>query len=406
VKRATPLVGRPGQSWSAGEIFALVRSGRAATRAEIARATGLATSTVLLRVQALLDHGYLVEEAHPHPGRGRTPKVLRVRADAGVVGTADLGPHHAVLGVVGLDGTLLGEQTRSLSIADGPSVVLPWLVQALRDLAAGVSGSSVPLLGLGVGVPGPVSATTGRMMSPSLMPGWNGLEVGAVLEDLAGVPAVVENDANLMAVGEHALLGPGVQHMMFVKLGSGIGCGVIVSGALYRGSRGAAGDVSHVRASGAPDITCSCGRNGCLEVVASSAAVVRQVREEGRDVASATEVLELLDRSEPTAARVLRRAGRATGEVLAGMVSFFNPEVLAIGGVLSQAEPFLATLQATLYDWCLPMTTDGLTISTSKAGTSAGIIGAGRLVLEHLLSSGAVDAVVSDGRAAAGQPTP
>ena len=383
-----------------------MRSGRAGTRAEIARATGLATSTVLLRVQALLDSGYLVEQVHPHPGRGRTPRALRVRADAGVVGTADLGPHHAVLGVVGLDGALLAEQTRALSIADGPTAVLPWLVRALRDLAVATSGPAVPLLGLGVGVPGPVSAATGRMMSPSLMPGWNGLDVGAALEELAGVPAVVENDANLMAVGEHALLGPGVQHMMFVKLGSGIGCGVIVSGTLYRGSRGAAGDVSHVRASGAPDITCSCGRNGCLEVVASSAAVVRQVREEGQDVASAAEVLELLDRSEPTAARVLRRAGRATGEVLAGMVSFFNPEVLAIGGVLSQAEPFLATLQATLYDWCLPMTTDGLTISTSKAGASAGIIGAGRLVLEHLLSAAAVDAALADGRAASGQPAP
>lgn len=395
----TSPAGRVGPaSWSPGEIFTLVRSGRAGTRAEIARVTGLATSTVLLRVEALLDHGYLVEEVHPSPGRGRAPRMLRVRADAGVVGTADLGPHHAVLGVVGLDGTLLAEQTSPLSIADGPSVVLPWLVRTLRDLAAGVLGPSGPLLGLGVGVPGPVGTTTRRMMSPSLMPGWNGLDVGDALADLVGVPVVVENDANLMAVGEHALLGPGVQHMMFVKLGSGIGCGVIVSGALYRGSRGAAGDVSHVRASGAPDITCSCGRNGCLEVVASSASVVRQVREEGMEVASAAEVLELLDRSDPTAARVLRRAGRATGEVLAGMVSFFNPEVLAIGGVLSQAEPFLATLQATLYDWCLPMTTEGLTIQTSKAGASAGIIGAGRLVLEHLLSSEVVDAAVSRGR--------
>ncbi|MHB1599228.1 MAG: ROK family protein [Acidimicrobiales bacterium] len=390
--------GRAGSpSWTAGEIFELVRSGAASSRADLARLTGLAGSTVLLRVEALLAQGYLVEGIARGSGRGRRPRMLSVRADAGFVAMADLGPHHVVLGIMGLDGTLLTERALPLRIGDGPGEVLPWLVGAVRELAGTLPSSTGNLLGLGVGLPGPVSTATGRMMTPSLMPGWNGCNVRAALEELSGVPVIVENDANMMAAGEHGLIGHGVKHMMFVKVGSGIGCGVIVSGSLYRGSRGAAGDISHVRVSGAPDVTCSCGRNGCLEVVASSAAVVRQMREEGADVSHAAEVLDLLDKSDPTAARVLRGAGRATGEVLAGLVSFFNPEVLAIGGVISQAEPFVATLQATLYDWCLPMTMDGLTITTSKAGTSAGILGAGRLLLQHLLSSSSVDAALARG---------
>lgn len=382
---------------SAGEIFSLIRSGQATTRADLARLTGLAGSTVSSRVDTLLRQGYLVESPGVTSGRGRRPRVLAVRTDGGVFGVADLGQHHAVLGVVELDGTLAHQTTVPLRIEDGPARVVPWVTDALRDLVADARGPSEALVGVALGVPGPVDTETQRLLSPARMPGWNGVNVRAMLEELTGLPALAENDANLMAVGEHSLLGGQIENLIFVKLGTGIGCGVIASGQLYRGGRGAAGDISHLRVAGAPDVTCSCGRSGCLEALASGAAIVRELADAGVHIDNPAEILDLIDRSEPAAARILRAAGRATGEVLAGLVSFFNPQVLVLGGVLSQAEPFVATLRSTLYDRCLPMTMDGLAVSTSKAGSSAGVLGAGRLLVEHVFRSETVDAAVAAG---------
>ncbi len=381
-------------SWTAGDIFELVRTGAATSRAELVRLTGLANSTVLLRIEALLAAGYLVEEVEQSFGRGRRPRVLSVRSN-GVVGMADLGSHHAVLGVMGMNGKLLIESTLPFRIEDGPSVALPWVVEEIRKLVSTLEVDHGQLLGIGLGLPGPVDSRRERVISPSRMPGWNKVNVKALLAELARVPTLVENDANLMAVGEHDLLAGGIRNLIFLKAGSGIGCGVVLSGSLYRGSHGVAGDVSHVRVNGAPDVTCSCGRRGCLEVVASGAAVVRRMRDEGIEISNSAEILDLLDRSDPIAARILREAGQATGEVLASLVSFVDPDVLSIGGVLSGAEPFVAALQATLYDRCLPLTIDGLTIMTSKAGPSAGILGAGRLLLDHILSRDEINAVIA-----------
>lgn len=380
---------------SAGELFSLIRSGQATTRADLARLTGLAGSTVSSRVDALLELGYLVERQGSGAGRGRRPRTLAVRTDRGVFGVADLGQHHAVVGVVELDGALAHQATLPLCIEDGPAKVVPWVAQAIRDVVADVRGASEALVGVAVGLPGPVDNATQRLVSPARMPGWNGVNVQAMLEELTGLLALVENDANLMAVGEHSLLGGDIEHLIFVKLGTGIGCGVIASGSLYRGERGAAGDISHLRVAGVPDVICSCGRSGCLEALASGAAIVRELRTAGVEIDSAAQILELIDRSEPTVARILRSAGRATGEVLAGLISFFNPQALVLGGVLSQAEPFVATLRATLYDRCLPMTMDDLVVTSSKAGSSAGVLGAGRLLLEHVFHSDTIDAAVS-----------
>lgn len=369
-----------------GDILNLVRLGVATSRSDLARITGLAASTVSLRVEGLLAHGYLEESSARASGRGRRPRVLRVRADSAMVGVADLGSHHAVVGVMDPRGRLVETATRTLRIDDGPSVVVPWVHDAIRELAAAGPGTDQRLQGIALGLPGPIEAGAGRVVSPSRMPGWNGVDVKTMLEDQAGVPVLVENDANLMAVGEYTLLDADVRHMIFLKAGSGMGCGVVASGELHRGARGAAGDISHVRVAGAPDITCSCGRIGCLEVVASGAALVRSLREQGFDITETAQVLHLVDSSDPAAARLLRAAGRATGEVLAAVVNFFNPQVLVIGGLLSHAEPFVAAIRSTLYDLCLPMATERLDISGTKAGVHAGVLGAGTLLLEHLFS--------------------
>jgi predicted NBD/HSP70 family sugar kinase len=389
--RDTSRASRP-PGGSPGEVLDLVRSGAASSRSDVVRLTGLAPSTVSARIDVLLASG-LLEEAGPGASRGgRRPRQLRVRGDAGLVGVADLGAHHASLGVLDLRGDLVAAEQRPMRIADGPLVVLPWLHEQLSRLCGEHGGQ--PLRGIAIGVPGPVEFATGRVVSPSRMPGWNGVDVPAVLAPFTDVPVLVENDANLMALGEHAVLGPTIEHLVFLKAGSGIGCGVVASSRLHRGARGAAGDISHIRVAGAEHIACNCGRSGCLDAVASGAALVRRMREEGVDIDGPEQLIELAGNADPRAARLLREAGHATGEVLASVVNFFNPEALVIGGQLSRAEPFVASLQSALYELCLPMATQDLIITVTKTGVHAGVLGAGRLILEHLFDPRRVDSTL------------
>ncbi|TQS41217.1 ROK family protein [Cryptosporangium phraense] len=368
----------------------LVRSGQASSRSDIARITHVSASTAATRVEALIDIGLLHETGAGRSRGGRRPRRLELRTDAGVVAAADLGANHATLALFDFGGALLEERSLPMDIADGPERVLGWVVEQVRALR---TASDAPLAGLTVGVPGPVDFRAGRVVSPSRMPGWNGADVPALTKALVDVPVLVENDANLMALGEFSAAPDGCEHLVFLKAGSGIGCGVIASGALHRGARGAAGDISHAPVSDQQDVPCSCGRNGCLDAVASGAALARKLAEAGFDVQGTAGVVEIAKNAEPVSARMFRDAGRATADVLATIVNFFNPDTLVLGGQLSQAEPYVASIRSTLYERCLPMAVEKLTITPSRAGRRTGVIGGGQLMLEHLFDPNRVNAL-------------
>ncbi len=374
---------------SPGAVLALIRSGAAVSRSDVARVLGISASTAAGRVQALLDHGYLREAGDGASQGGRRPRRLALRTDSGAVAAADLGSHHATLALFDIGGQILAEHQRPVRVADGPAAVLAWVHDEVVRMAADLA---VPLRGITVGVPGPVDARSGRVVSPSRMPGWNGTDVRAVLAERTDLPVLVDNDANLMALGEYCA--DPADHLVFVKAGTGIGCGVIASGRLHRGAVGAAGDISHLAVHGFEEVACSCGRNGCLDAVASGAALVRDLTAAGVPVEDTAAVVELSRDADPTTTRMLREAGRSTGEVLATIVNFFNPDVLVIGGQFSRAEAFVASIRSALYERCLPMATEHLRINTTGTGRLAGVIGAGRLMIEHLLAPERVNAIV------------
>ena len=377
---------------SPGAVLRLVRSGQAASRSDIARLTHVSASTAATRVEALLELGFLHETGAGRSRGGRRPRRLELRTDGGVVAAADLGAHHATLALFDLGGTLLAERELPMEIADGPERVLAWVVDQVGAMAG---AGTAPLAGLTVGVPGPVDFRAGRVVSPSRMPGWNGADVPALAAALTDVPVLVENDANLMALGEFSAAPDGSEHLVFLKAGSGIGCGVIASGQLHRGARGAAGDISHAPVSDQQDVPCSCGCTGCLDAVASGAALARRLAEVGFDVQGTSGVVAIARDAEPVSARMFREAGSATADVLATIVNFFNPDTLVLGGQLSQAEPYVANIRSTLYERCLPMAVEKLVIEPSRAGRLAGVIGGGHLMLEHLFDPGRINALVS-----------
>ena len=171
---------------------------------------------------------------------------------------------------------------------------------------------------------------------------------------------------------------------MVVKAGTGIGSGLVVEGRLHRGRGGVAGDISHVRVAAGGGNPCSCGNRGCLETVASGAALIRGLREAGVELASAAEVMAAAENAHPEVPPAVRRAGLLLGEVLATVVNFANPDAVLLGGALSGAEAFVAAVRGALYERCLPLATRELRIDRVRTGADTALVGAGALTLEEV----------------------
>lgn len=370
-----------GGSALAARALELIASGEATTRTELSTLLGAAPSSISLAVSQLLDRGIVAEHGTRSSTGGRPRKVLRLGSADEFALAADLGGRHARIGVVLPGGELAGASNVPFAIAEGPEVALPRLADTLETLAE-QRGREL-LRGVGFSLPGPVDVAAGIATLPSRMPGWNGFPVGAWLQERFGVPAMVDNDANCMAVGEHAARHGERQQSITVKIGSAIGAGIIADGRLYRGATGAAGDITHVRIEAAGDNLCSCGHIGCLETVASGAALVRILKERNCDVHALEDVVRLATEADPEATRAVRQAGKALGAVLSANVNFFNPDAVYLGGILSTLEPFVAAVRGQLYEGCHPLVTKHLVIERTSLGVDAGLVGAGQFALQR-----------------------
>lgn len=382
----------------AGAILQLVRSGQAATRADLAAMTGLARSTVAQRVDALLARGLLVSRGDGPSTGGRPATLLAFNDGAGVVLCGDLGATHSRVAVTDLGGTVLGQTRHEIAIAEGPEVVLGWLEATFDGLLDEIGRGHDAVRGVGVGLPGPVEFATGRPVSPPIMPGWDRYPVGDRLASRYGVPALVDNDVNIMAVGEHWSTWRDEAFLLFVKMGTGIGSGIVAGGHVHRGADGAAGDIGHIHVPDHDDIVCRCGNLGCLEAFAGGGAMAARLREAGLDTRTSLDVVDRVRAGHPVATQLIREAGRAVGGVLATCVNMLNPAVIVIGGDLARAdEPLLAGVREVVYRRSLPLATGRLRIVPSRLDDEAGVVGAAVMVIESVLAPDAVDAALTAG---------
>jgi predicted NBD/HSP70 family sugar kinase len=377
---------------SAGALLQLIREDVAVTRADLARVTGLARSTVAQRVDALLEKGLVHDTGGSVSTGGRPPAVLAFNRDAGVVLVADLGATHSRVAVSDLVGTPLTERTSDLDIAVGPEAVLTWVRERFEELLHDVGRPREDVLGIGLGVPGPVEFASGRPVNPPIMPGWDDFPIPEWFAGRYGAPVLVDNDVNIMARGEHRMHWRETEHLLLIKVGTGIGCGIVADGHIHRGARGAAGDIGHIRATSREDVVCRCGNLGCLEAIAGGQALADALAAEGEDVSRSRDVVALVLNGHPGAIRKVRDAGRTLGEVLAGTVNFFNPAVIVLGGDIAEAHAqLLAGVREGIFSRSLPLATRDLRIVPSRLGDRAGVIGAAILAIEHVLSPEAVD---------------
>ena len=301
------------------------------------------------------------------------------------------------LSVAVTDGRLsvLGMRSIESDVRQGPEPVLGLALTEVRTFLDSLGVTA--LAGAGVGVPGPVDFNRGLPMSPPIMPGWDGYPVRDTLARELGCPVVLDNDVNVMALGEqHAGVARQAQDFLFVKIGTGIGCGIVANGRLYRGVDGCAGDIGHIRVEEFGP-TCACGNTGCLEAFAGGAALARDATAAARagrspalaarlaanGVVTAADIAGAVAEGDAQAVQLIRDSGRRVGQVLAGLVSFFNPGLIVVGGrVTGLGHALLAEIRGVTYRRSLPLATGHLPIVLSELGDQAGVIGAARLVSE------------------------
>ncbi|MDJ0497252.1 MAG: ROK family protein [Acidimicrobiia bacterium] len=375
-----------GGSGTPGALLKLIRDGSATTRAELVDLTGLARSTVSQRVDSLLADRLLIEAGGAPSSGGRPPTLLEFNRNAGVVLAADLGATHSRLAVSDLVAAPLAAISGEKPIADGPEAVLSWVETEFARLLEEAQVSEERLLGVGIGLPGPVEFASGRAVSPPIMPGWDGYDVRSRLERRLGVPVLVDNDVNIMALGEWWAMDRPVDDFLYVKIGTGIGSGLILGGHLHRGADGAAGDIGHIQV-GDPTVVCRCGNPGCLEASSGGAALARDLRAAGYDTEVTRDVVALVRAGNAEAIQAVAEAGRRIGAVLATIVNLLNPSEIVIGGDLADAgAELLARIREVVYRRSTALSTRQLSIRTSELGDDAGITGAAAMAIEHVLS--------------------
>ncbi|WP_167001385.1 ROK family protein [Mumia sp. ZJ430] len=381
---------------AASEVFQLMRDGQARTKAEIAELTSSARSTVSARLDLLLSAGLLVPVGEAASTGGRPPVRFALNAASYAVLAVDLGASHAAVAIVDLAGEVLGEVSVPSDITEGPKAVLDRVTGLARQLLADQGLTAEAIAGIGVGVPGPVEHSTGRPANPPIMPGWHDFDIPAYLGETFSVPVLVDNDVNVMALGEHTTRWPETDDLLYVKVATGIGSGIISNRRLVRGALGTAGDLGHVQVSGRGEaVACRCGNLGCLEAVAAGPAIATQLGASGLPVETPQDVVVAVERGEVEAVRAVREAGRAIGSVLATCVSLLNPSVVVVGGSMSATgEYLLAGIREVVYQRSLPLATHQLRIVSSPLHGREALVGAAAMVLEDVLSPRSVDALI------------
>jgi predicted NBD/HSP70 family sugar kinase len=278
-------------------------------------------------------------------------------------------------------GDIIDRVQTPIDLAEGPVSVLELIARHIEAMSVATTpGRTVRAVGLAI--PGPVDTSRGVVMLPARMPGWANFGVRDWLSDRLRIPVFVEHDANAMAYAEHIQRSDGNDPTVTVKAGTGIGAGVMVGGVIYRGATFAAGDITHYRVVTDGGVPCSCGNRGCLETVASGAALVRSLQAQGAAVRSTRDVVDLAPSGDPTATTAVRQAGAGLGQVLCAVVNFFNPRAVYLGGLLPTAEPFVAAVRAQIYQGSHPLVTQDLTVERTRAGADGVLIGCGRLAAQ------------------------
>ncbi|GAA3860561.1 ROK family transcriptional regulator [Streptomyces sedi] len=391
------MTARPANAHQA-RLLRLLRDAGPSSRAQLGDQIELSRSKLAVEIDRLLQTGLVVGDGFAASRGGRRSHNVRLAPELRFLGV-DIGATSLDVAVTGPELEILGHLTERMDVREGPVAVFEQVLSMAGKLRN--AGLAEHFDGAGIGVPGPVRFPDGVPVAPPIMPGWDGFPVREVLSQELGCPIMVDNDVNLMALGErHAGVAHSVQDFICVKIGTGIGCGVVADGKVHRGATGSAGDIGHIQVE-SDGRQCPCGNRGCLEAYFGGAALARDAEQAARDgrsveLASRLEAAGTLTASDVAGAAaagdvasldLIRQGGARTGQVIAALVSFFNPALVVIGGgVTGLGHTLLASIRTQVYRQSLPLATGNLPIVLGELGPVAGVTGAARLISDHLFS--------------------
>ncbi|HET6821961.1 MAG TPA: ROK family transcriptional regulator [Anaerolineales bacterium] len=383
-------------------LRALRRQGRI-SRSEISNITGWSKAKASQEIRSLVDKGYLVEVGEGASQGGRKPRLLRINNQLGYIAGIDIGATSLDVALADVTGSILQRCSEPTDVKLPPQSVFGRCSELLLDLIRAQGGTPDQMLGIGVGVPGPVDFARGVLVAPPLMPEWENFPIRDFFKKtFHSAFVVVDNDVNIMALGEQrAGDGAGIDHFIFVKIGTGIGAGIISNGRIHRGSDGSAGDIGHICVDKEGPL-CACGNKGCLEAMAAgpaiaskaleaarngSSATLRQMREANGGILRPEDVNAACREGDQAALDIIRDSGQMIGDVLASLVNFFNPSHIFVGGGITNfGNHLLVAIRRAVLHRSLPLATTHLSIKFSRVGSNVGVMGAISLALDYLFA--------------------
>lgn len=383
------------------EIIGYIRRSQEISRTDLADLTGHSRAKITTLVNDMIERGLLEETGSGDSSGGRRPRILNFNPNFGYVVGVDIGATSLDVVLANFKGEALSKRGQVIDVREGPDSVLSCVKHLIQDMVEEMEIPIDKLYGIGIGVPGPVEFSTGLLIAPPIMPGWEAYPIrNFIREAFPHAVVVVDNDVNVMALGELRVgAGNKEQHFFFVKIGTGIGSGIVCDGKIHRGSTGCAGDIGHICVD--PNgIVCHCGNVGCLEAMAAGPAIARRAVEAANNgsspilarylennhgVLTARDVAAAASNGDRAANEIIQDSGRLIGEALATLVNFFNPSLILIGGgVSSIGHQLLASIRRSVLHRSLPLSTRHLRIDYSSIGGSAGMIGAVYLAMDNV----------------------
>jgi len=359
-------------------------------RVEIARRMNLTRAAVTAIVSDLLTTGIIREAGGINVRSGRPPVVLEIDPTRGFVIGIDFGASHLSILMGDLGANILGEIEISININDGPNTCIDQADHLFHDLLVKSGRELHDILAIGVGVPGPIVSAAGMVLAPPIMPGWDQFPIRDTLEKMWGCPVSLSNDSELGVLGEWAAgAGRGEQYLAYIKIGTGIGAGLLLDGQIYRGVTGSAGEIGHLTIDENGPL-CECGNHGCLEAIAGGRAIAQQAQEAVRkgqrtqlasikpvEVITARDVAAAAQLGDLAAQQILTRAGTYVGIAIAGLVNMFNPGMVIIGGGVAQSgDILLEPIRLAVQRRSLPAATRIVRITTAMLGRRSSSMGA------------------------------
>ncbi|SDO55041.1 ROK family transcriptional regulator [Actinacidiphila guanduensis] len=371
-------------------VVRAVRLAGSLTQAEIARTTGLSAATVSNIVRELRDNGTV--QVTPTSSGGRRARSVALSGDAGIVVGVDFGHSHLRVAVGNLAHQVLAEQSEPIDVDASASEGFDRAEQLVARLVESTGIGRDKVLGVGLGVPGPIDMESGTLGSTAILPGWSGINPRQELTDRLGVPVQVDNDANLGALGELVWgSGRGVRDLAYIKVASGVGAGLVVDGRIYRGPGGTAGEIGHITLDESGPV-CRCGNRGCLETFTAARYVLELLRGSHGDQLTVPRMVQLGREGDPGCRRVIGDVGRHIGMGVASLCNLLNPSRVVLGGDLAEAgELVLGPIRESVSRYAIPSAAQRLSVMPGALGPRAEVLGALALVLSEMGDSTLLD---------------